>query len=186
MAKTLKVGVIGVGGIAKTHFPGWQASPLAEMAAFTDVRPDVLKRVAKEQGVKKTYDKIEDLLADKDIDIIDVCTPNMFHTPLSVAALEAGKHVICEKPLAPKPADIKKMIKARDKAKKLLMTAQHFRFDGRSEASRPRSIAGCSATSTTRAPGGCGAAPPRWAPGSSTRRTAAAARASTSASMCWT
>ena len=134
MAKTLKVGVIGVGGISKTHFPGWQASPLAEMAAFSDIRPDVLKSVAKEQGVKKTYEKAEDLIADKDIDIIDICTPNMYHTPLAVAALQAGKHVICEKPLAPTPADIKKMIKARDKAKKLLMTAQHFRFDGRSEA----------------------------------------------------
>ena len=134
MAKTLKVGVIGVGGISGTHFPGWQASPLVEMVAFSDIRPDVLKRVAKEQGVKKTYERPEDLIADPDIDIVDVCTPNMFHTPLTVAALEAGKHVICEKPLAPTPAAIWKMIRARNKAKKLLMTAQHFRFDGRAEA----------------------------------------------------
>jgi len=58
----------------------------------------------------------------------------MYHSPLAVAALQAGKHVICEKPLAPTPKDIQKMIAARDKSGKLLMTAQHFRFDGKSQA----------------------------------------------------
>ena len=130
MAKTLKVGIIGVGGIAGSHFPGWTQSPLAEMAAFSDLNPEILKQRAKEQGIKKTYEKLEDLFADKDIDIIDICTPNMYHAPLAIAAFKAGKHVICEKPLAPTPADILKMIAARDKAKKLLMTAQHFRFNG--------------------------------------------------------
>ncbi len=134
MAKTLKVGVIGVGGIAGAHFPGWNESPIAEMVAFSDLDPAVLARRAKEQGVKKTYEKPEDLIADKSIDIVDICTPNMYHAPLAIAALGAGKHVICEKPLAPTPADIRKMIKARDKAKKLLMTAQHFRFQGSSQA----------------------------------------------------
>ena len=134
MAKTLKVGVIGVGGIARTHYPGWQQSPHTEIAALSDVVPETLKRVGEELGVKKLYAKPEDLFADKDIDIIDVCTPNMYHTPLTVAALEAGKHVVCEKPLAPTPADIKQMIAARDKSGKLLMTAQHFRFQGNSRA----------------------------------------------------
>jgi predicted dehydrogenase len=53
---------------------------------------------------------------------------------LSIAALEAGKHVICEKPLAPTPAEVQKMIAARDKSGKLLMTAQHFRFQGNAQA----------------------------------------------------
>ncbi len=75
-----------------------------------------------------------ELIANPDIDIIDVCTPNMYHTELTVAALDAGKHVICEKPLAPKPADIRKMIEARDRSGKLLMTAQHFRYRGTSQA----------------------------------------------------
>jgi len=122
MAKTLKVGVIGVGGIAKTHFPGWNDSPHAEMAAFSDLNEEVLAKTAAQFGVTKTYAKPEDLIADPDIDIVDICTPNMYHTPLTVAALEAGKHVLCEKPLAPEPADIKKKIKARDKSGKLLMT----------------------------------------------------------------
>lgn len=142
MAKTLKVGIIGVGGIAGSHFPGWTQSPLAEMAAFSDLNPEVLKRVAAAQGVKKTYEKPEDLIADKDIDIVDICTPNMYHAPLAIAALKAGKHVICEKPLAPTPADIRKMIEARDKAKKLLMTAQHFRFSPTAQALKAEVDAG--------------------------------------------
>lgn len=130
MSKKLKVGVIGVGGIAKTHFPGWKNSPDAELVAVSDVDLATAKRAGDEQGVSLVYDKAEELIANKDIDIIDVCTPNAYHAPLSIKALEAGKHVICEKPLAPTPADIKKMIAARDNSGKLLMTAQHFRFGG--------------------------------------------------------
>ena len=128
MSKQLKVGVIGVGGIAGSHFPGWNASTNAEMVAFADPVAPVLERVAKEHGITKTYAKPEDLIADPDIDIIDICTPSAYHAPLAIAALNAGKHVICEKPLAPTPADINAMIEARDKAGKYLMTAQHFRF----------------------------------------------------------
>ncbi|MCG3196147.1 MAG: Myo-inositol 2-dehydrogenase [bacterium] len=134
MPKKLKVGVIGVGGIARTHYPGWLESPHTEIVALADIRADNLKKQGAELGVSKLYSKGEDLIADKEIDIVDICTPNMYHTPLTVAALEAGKHVLCEKPLAPKPADIKKMIAARDKSGKLLMTAQHFRFEGTSKA----------------------------------------------------
>ena len=134
MAKTLKVGVIGVGGIAGTHFPGWKNSPHTELAALSDPAGPVLERVGAAQGVTKLYEKPEDLINDPDIDIIDVCTPNAYHAPLSIAALKAGKHVICEKPLAPGPDEIKEMIAARDASGKLLMTAQHFRFQGSAKA----------------------------------------------------
>jgi len=133
MAK-LKVGIIGVGGIARTHIPGWQASEHAELVAGSDVREDVLKKWGAEYEVKKLCADPEELFSDPDIDIIDVCTPNMYHAPLTIAALEAGKHVICEKPLAPTPDEIRRMIAARDKADKLLMTAQHFRFQGSARA----------------------------------------------------
>ena len=129
MNQTLKVGVIGVGGIANTHFPGWNASPDAELFALADPVAPVLERVAAEQNVAVTYNKPEDLINDPDVDIIDICTPSAYHAPLAIAALNAGKHVICEKPLAPTPADINAMIEARDKSGKMLMTAQHFRFE---------------------------------------------------------
>jgi len=134
MSKTLKVGVIGVGGIASTHFPGWIDSPHTELVALSDMMPETLNRVADEHKVSRRYTKPEDLIADPDIDIVDICTPNAYHMPLSVAALQAGKHVICEKPLAPTPQDIKQMIAARDKSGKMLMTAQHFRFGGAARA----------------------------------------------------
>jgi predicted dehydrogenase len=134
MAKTLKVGVIGVGGIAGTHFPGWKESKHAEMIAFADVEEKVLNRVADAHDIQLRYTNPNDLIANKDVDIVDICTPNMYHAPLAIAALNVGKHVICEKPLAPTPQDIKKMIAARDKSGKLLMTAQHFRFSGSAKA----------------------------------------------------
>jgi predicted dehydrogenase len=134
MAKTLKVGVIGVGGIAGTHFPGWKESPDAEVVALSDLVPETLNRVADAQGIALRYEKPEDLINNPDIDIVDICTPNMYHAPLAIAALNAGKHVLCEKPLAPTPDDIRQMIEARDKSGKLLMTAQHFRYQGTAKA----------------------------------------------------
>lgn len=131
--KTLKVGVIGVGGIAKMHFPGWNNSPHTELVALSDPMGEVLNRVSDAENVALRFENPQDLINHPDIDIIDVCTPNMYHAPLSIAALDAGKHVICEKPLAPTPDDIRRMIEARDKSGKKLMTAQHFRFQGSSE-----------------------------------------------------
>lgn len=134
MAPTLKVGVVGVGGIARTHMPGWAASADAEVVAGADINISVLEEWGRMHGVSRLSASPADLFADPDIDVIDVCTPNMYHTPLVIAALEAGKHVICEKPLAPTPDEIRRMIKARDTSGKRLMTAQHFRFKGVSQA----------------------------------------------------
>jgi predicted dehydrogenase len=142
MADKLKVGFIGVGGISNTHVPGWTASPHAEIVAGADPFEANLKKWGAQHGITKLTTKPEELLADDSIDVIDICTPNMYHTPWVIAALEAGKHVICEKPLAPSPDDIKKMIAARDKSGKLLMTAQHFRFAGTSRAVKAEIEAG--------------------------------------------
>jgi predicted dehydrogenase len=134
MTKTLKVGVIGVGGIARTHMPGWQASEHAEVIAGGDINGAILEQWGQTHHITNLSTRLDELFKNPDIDIIDICTPNMYHAPLVIAALEAGKHVICEKPLAPTPGDIRKMIAARDRSGKLLMTAQHFRFKGVSQA----------------------------------------------------
>ena len=130
----LKVGVIGIGGIAHTHLPGWQASANAEIVAGCDIREEVLSNWGREHGVGKLFTNPGDIFSDSDIDIVDICTPNRYHAPLAIAALEAGKHVLCEKPLAPTPREIDQMILARDRSGKMLMTAQHFRFQGSSKA----------------------------------------------------
>lgn len=134
MNKKLKVGVIGLGGIANTHMPGWAASPYTEVVAGSDINPVIFTTWKEKYGVTQFSEKPADLINNPEIDIIDICTPNMFHAPLAIAALEAGKHVICEKPLAPTPDEIHQMIAARDRAGKLLMTAQHFRFKGSAQA----------------------------------------------------
>ena len=133
MAK-LKVGIVGVGGIAQTHMPGWHATEDAEVVAGSDIRDEALQSWGREHGVDRLYSDPSDLFDDSEIDIVDVCTPNSYHAPLAIAALNAGKHVICEKPLAPTPGEIRQMIEARDRAGKLLMTAQHFRYQGSSMA----------------------------------------------------
>jgi predicted dehydrogenase len=132
----LKVGVIGVGGIAKTHMPGWAASPLAEVVAGCDIDLPVLQKWGEQHGVqsKRLHERWQDLVADPDIDVIDICVPNYLHAPMAIAALDAGKDVLCEKPLAPRPDEIREMILARDRSKRMLMTAQHFRFRGNSKA----------------------------------------------------
>lgn len=134
MSRRLKVAVIGTGGISRWHMPGWQASEHAEVVAASDVNEAVLQDWGKTFGVTRLTTDWRNLLADGEIDIIDIATPNMLHAPQVIAALEAGKHVMCEKPLAPTPDEIRKMIAARDKAGKLLMTAQHFRFKGNAQA----------------------------------------------------
>jgi predicted dehydrogenase len=139
---TLKVGLIGVGGIARTHMPGWEASPHAEVVAGADISEAALQAWGAKNGVTRLTTDSAELINDPEIDIIDVCTPNNYHAPLSVAALNAGKHVICEKPLAPTPAAIQEMIVARDASGKLLMTAQHFRFRGSSKALKAEIDAG--------------------------------------------
>ena len=125
----LKVGIIGVGGISRSHMPGWRASEHAEVVAGSDIDGTVLRSWGEEQGISRLYRAPEELFSDREIDIVDICVPNMHHAPLAVAALEAGKHVICEKPLAPTPDLVRRMIAARDKSGKKLMTAQHFRFE---------------------------------------------------------
>lgn len=142
MSKALKVGLIGVGGISHTHMPGWAASDHAEVVAGADINDVALKAWGTKHGVTHLHTKIDDLLANPDIDIVDICTPNMYHTPLVIAALEAGKHVLCEKPLAPTPADIQKIIQAKNKAGKEVMTGQHFRFKGVSQAMKQEIAAG--------------------------------------------
>ncbi len=112
---TVKVGIIGCGGIANgKHMPGLKKVEDAVLAAFCDVVPDRAELAAKEYGVAgaKTYTDFEKMLADTSIDVIHVCTPNDSHAAITIAALQAGKHVMCEKPMAKMAADARKMVTA--------------------------------------------------------------------------
>ncbi len=133
MAKTLRVAMIGCGGIAGTHLKGYQLLDDVEVAVACDVSEDNAKKRAEEFSIPAVETDYRKVLADESIDAVDICTPNAVHMPLTVAALKAGKHALCEKPLARSAAEVRKMISARNKSGKILMCAQHQRFQATSQ-----------------------------------------------------
>src|SRR5256885_13798001 len=86
----LKVGVIGVGGIAKVHMPGWVESGITEVVAGCDVDPAALQVWGQLNGVSRLTTTPSDIIDDPLIDIVDICTPNNYHAPLAIAAMQAG------------------------------------------------------------------------------------------------
>ncbi len=127
-SRKFRVGLIGGGGIAQAvHIPGWKNLPEVEIVGVADVSEATAKKAAAAAGCTQTFAEYRDLLK-LDLDAVDICTPNKVHTPAALAALNAGKHVICEKPLAVTTAEVREMGKLADKKKLKLMTAQHQRF----------------------------------------------------------
>lgn len=102
MAKRkLGIGMIGAGGIASgVHATGWLEHPDVRVVAVCDIDEERATRLAEKVGAKHVVSDFRRLVELDGIDAVDVCTPNKVHTPAVLAALEAGKHVVCEKPLA--------------------------------------------------------------------------------------
>lgn len=128
--RKLRIGFIGTGGIAlNAHVPGWQSLPDVEIVAVADVRETAARGfVAATGGRVQVFKDYREMLAKKNLDAVDICTPNMVHTPAVLAALEAGAHVLCEKPLATTSKDIRKMGQLADKLGLTLMSCQHMRW----------------------------------------------------------
>ncbi|MCR6098025.1 Gfo/Idh/MocA family oxidoreductase [Salipaludibacillus agaradhaerens] len=126
--RQLKIGVIGCGSIAKhRHLIEYAQNEQVEIVAVCDI---VKERAAEFAALyeAKVYTKYEDLIANKEIDAVSVCTPNYLHAPMSIAALNAGKHVLCEKPMATSKAEAEDMIEAAKASGKKLMIAHNQRF----------------------------------------------------------
>ena len=120
---TIRIGIIGCGGIANgKHMPGLKTTPGIEMVAFCDLIIERAEKAAKKYGAPgaSVCTDYKDLLADKSIDVVHVLTPNRSHSYITVDALEAGKHVMCEKPMAINSAEAKKMIDAAERTGKKL------------------------------------------------------------------
>jgi predicted dehydrogenase len=95
------VGVLGAGAWAEfAHLPGYKRDPRCELVAIADPVIEQARAFAEKFGIPNVYDSHAELIAREDIDLVDVCTPSATHFELSWAALEAGKHVLCEKPVA--------------------------------------------------------------------------------------
>jgi predicted dehydrogenase len=133
----LRVGLIGCGGISGVHLDGWKRlHPDCQLVACADPVEERRHQRGDEANIPTSarFAYFSDMLkAGIQLDAIDICANNAAHAPVAIEALEAGLHVLCEKPLALNPAEVRAMIAARDRAKnKILMTAQNLRFQNNS------------------------------------------------------
>lgn len=140
MERTVNIGIIGCGGIANgKHMPSLAKVPNARMVAFCDIIPERAEKARAEFGTPdaRVYTDYKELLADKNIEVVHVLTPNREHSEISIDALYAGKHVMCEKPMAKTAAEARRMCEAaRATGKKLTIGYQHRQKSGSVYAKR--------------------------------------------------
>ncbi len=127
---TLRVGVIGA-GIGAAHIAAYQTVPGVEVRALADLSDERARQVAATYKVPEIYHDYSELLALPDLDAVSVCLPNALHAPVAIAALQSGKHVLVEKPMARTVAEGEAMIAAAEAAERVLMIAfnQRYRSD---------------------------------------------------------
>lgn len=122
------MGIIGAGGIAQSrHIPAFlELQDKVELTAVHDMNEQRASEVAEKYGIPYVFKNYHDLF--KEVDAVAICTPNKFHCEISVAALEAGVHVLCEKPMAITTAECERMVEASKKAGKHLLIGYHYRY----------------------------------------------------------
>lgn len=131
MEKTIRAGIIGCGGIANgKHMPAVSKVKGVEMVAFCDIIEEKAIEAKEKFGTPdaKVYTDYKELLKDESIDAIHVCTPNRSHSFISIDALNAGKHVICEKPMAKTSKEAREMVEAAKKAGKIFTIGYQNRY----------------------------------------------------------
>ena len=141
MRKELKVGVIGL-GMGRNHVKSFQTHPGAEVTAVCDVDAELLQTRGDEYGVANRYTDAGEMFAKEGLDAVSIAVPNAYHAPLAIQALEAGLHVLCEKPMAMTVAEAEKMQAAAEKAAKNLMINFSYRFSEMSFALKEQVDAG--------------------------------------------
>ena len=108
--KTIRIGIVGVGQIGKNHLNTYANIPGVELVAAADVNAPELARVAEQFHIPHTHANFRDLLRRDDLDAVDVCLHNNFHSPVTCAVLESGKNCYCEKPMAGSYVDARAML----------------------------------------------------------------------------
>lgn len=122
----LKVGIIGTGGIAQNHFEGYQAIG-ADIVAISDINEETLKQRKEQWKAGSSYTDYKELLANPEVEVVSICTPNAYHAPISIDAAKAGKHILCEKPISMSLDDGEKMIAVAQEHKVVLQIGHHLR-----------------------------------------------------------
>ena len=129
MVGPLRIGVIGAGAFAEIcHVPGLRSRPQAEVVALCGRRPENVNAAAQRLGVPGVYTDYRELLARDDIDGVTIATPNVSHAEIALATVKAGKHVMCEKPLAMNPVEGKTMLSAARTSGLIHMVCFTFRY----------------------------------------------------------
>ena len=126
----MKVAVIGCGTIANSaHIPSYMNNPEVEIAYFCDIIPERAQECVKKYGCGKAVVDFHDILKDKSVEAVSVCTPNNMHAPISIECLRAGKNVLCEKPAARTYPEALEMQKAQHETGKVLNIGVVNRFN---------------------------------------------------------
>jgi predicted dehydrogenase len=133
MARKVRVGVVGL-GMGHGHVKSFREHPQAEVVALCDLDEKRLEANCKEFGIGKAYRDADKMFGDSELDAVCIATPNKFHAPLTIKALSAGKHVLCEKPMAMNEVEARQMKAAAVKAKRNLMINFSYRFSQMSYA----------------------------------------------------
>jgi len=129
MSQILKVGLIGTGMIAWSHLPAYlKHSDKLKLTALCDVREDALKKYADKAGVDSLYTDYKEMLKKADIDAVTICTSHDQHESMTIAAAEAGKHILLEKPMGRNINECRNMISATEKAGVIFMVGQDLRY----------------------------------------------------------
>ncbi|MCR4614804.1 MAG: Gfo/Idh/MocA family oxidoreductase [Clostridiales bacterium] len=131
MDRIVKIGIIGCGSIANNkHMPSLAKIPNVKMIAFCDIIEEKAIAAAKKFGTEnaKVFTDYKELLQDDEIEVIHVCTPNRSHSFITIDSLEAGKHVMCEKPMAKTYAEAKEMLEAAKRTGKKLTFGYQSRW----------------------------------------------------------
>ncbi len=119
----VRVGVIGLGA-GKTHLKFFRECPKAEIVAVCDSDEEVLRKVGQEYDVPSLFRDYRSMLDMEDLDAVSIATPNVYHAPMSIEALNKGKHVLCEKPMALNAREAREMVEHAGRNRKKLMV--HF------------------------------------------------------------
>ena len=129
MSNKIKVAIVGTGTISNMHIQSYLNNPNVELYAFCDLDEAKVKMMAEKYGVSRTYTDEETMLKElPEIDAVSVCVWNSNHMPCTVMALNYGKHVLCEKPMAVTDAQCQEMLAAAKQSGKRLLIAQNQRF----------------------------------------------------------
>ncbi|ALS29770.1 oxidoreductase [Paenibacillus sp. 32O-W] len=130
----IRLGIIGAGAIGNVHMEAFGKTEGVEVTTVTDAYLPLAEKRAAEHGIGHVHENPQALLDDPDVDAVVICVPNQFHAPLAIEALEKGKHVLLEKPMAIDAEAARAIVEAKNRSGKVLMMSHQMRWSGISRA----------------------------------------------------